>query len=393
MCICVCVSRRLAKLLILSYLPTYLPSEKESWFSFFRVALREGLDSCLWGSLLLEGFDEVWRSRRKRRMALLSSQPRPCAGDTGGPAVEGVGMWSGEQQQQQSGALAGCSIACSHHKAASFGLGRGFGAGSVGFDAPWLIEVLVRRRRHSVEVEDREGEGESEAKSRGAALAAPTETHGEAIARYDIRRATEADIPLLGDIERSAGEVFRQVGLDAVADDEPMPEEVLRGYANAGQVWVAVASGGAVVGFLACFPIAQQDSSQARAGVEGVPQTDAFLHIAELSVHGAHQKRGLGRRLLDTMFAEVAAQPSVMATGFTGDERWKRGARVVVRGFSLTTYRHLAFNKPFYERMGFREVAAGEIEGLVGRRGRELWEEEQAGILRPEMRCWMMRDL
>lgn len=355
--------------------------------------------------------------------------------------AESVSLWEGmdvvdeerhrrrqqqQQQQRHSSALEG-SVACAHHRSPSFGLGLGFGAGCVGFDAPWLIEVLLHRRRLSAEVEglvgdekkeDEEASGNATRVTHAATALAPIgpgpgkgpdavsmplipepppERTDNAPTRYEIREATEADIPLLGEIERSAGEVFRQVGLAAVADDEPMPAEVLRGYANAGHVWVAVASGGAgaVVGFLACFPIAQHDNSRQAEGrsEDAAPSVTGFLHIAELSVHAAHQKRGLGRRLLDAMLGEVAARPSVLATGFTSDVRWKRGARVVVRGLSLTTYRHLAFNKPFYERMGFHEVAVGEIEGLIGRRGRELWEEEQAGILRPEMRCWMVRDL
>lgn len=354
----------------------------------------------------------------------LSSSAWARAGDVlqgcGKSVSEGSAPWGGEekhQQQQHQHHVAHESplVACPQHGASSLGLGLGFGAGYLGFDAPWLIEILLHRRRNSVVAEGPVDDGETggavvEKATRPATILAPADLaevggsgtlastpllqrQGDASTIYDVRLATEADIPLLGDIERSAGEVFRQVGLEAVADDEPMPEEVLRGYANAGQVWVAVADRNVVVGFLACFPIAQQDTRQAWGRGEHGPDVDAFLHIAELSVHSAHQKRGLGRRLLETMFAEVQARPRVLATGFTGDERWQRGARVLIRGFSLTTYRHLAFNKAFYERMGFSEVAVGDIEGLVGRRGRELWEEEQAGILRPEMRCWMVRDL
>lgn len=352
----------------------------------------------------------------------LSSSAWARAGDVlqgcGKSVSESSACWGGEErreQQHHNVAHESSIVACTQHGASSLGLGLGFGAGYLGFDAPWLIEILLHRRRNSVVVERHVDDGENGgvaaekaphhrttfapsdlAEIGGSGTLAsplPLQRQRDASTIYDVRLATEADIPLLGDIERSAGEVFRQVGLEAVADDEPMPDEVLWGYANAGQVWVAVADGNVVVGFLACFPIAQHDTRQARSRGEDGPDADAFLHIAELSVHSAHQKRGLGRRLLETMFAEVKARPRVLATGFTGDERWQRGARVLIRGFSLTTYRHLAFNKAFYERMGFREVAVADIEGLVGQRGRELWEEEQAGILRPEMRCWMVRDL
>ena len=38
-----------------------------------------------------------------------------------------------------------------------------------------------------------------------------------------IRPATTADAPALRAIERAAGEAFRAIGMDVVADDEPEP--------------------------------------------------------------------------------------------------------------------------------------------------------------------------
>ncbi|ETN39228.1 uncharacterized protein HMPREF1541_05451 [Cyphellophora europaea CBS 101466] len=296
---------------------------------------------------------------------------------------------------------------------------------------------------------------------------------------YRIRKATPDDIPYLPDVERSAGEVFRSIeGLESLADDDPMPEEVLRCYAEAGWVWVATVAwddrrnGGKneeeeenesvqeVVGFLACFPIVsqrrqaqvqpQQLPTPQRPEAEGTEsETQAYLHIAELSVHASHQKRGLGGRLLDTMFVEVAEGPVVScatiavgggeeeqgddeealsqrqgqacdaehggegARGLGSDEdggedeaetegetlgtqrgwRARRRVKARIRGYSLTTYRHLSFNRPFYERIGFREVSVGDIEGVVGARGRELWEQEQRSIVLRETRCWMVRAL
>ncbi|MEV1294325.1 hypothetical protein [Pseudonocardia sp. NPDC049635] len=43
-----------------------------------------------------------------------------------------------------------------------------------------------------------------------------------------IRRATPADAPALREIERAAGEPFRELGLDVVADDEPPPRPAMR---------------------------------------------------------------------------------------------------------------------------------------------------------------------
>lgn len=259
--------------------------------------------------------------------------------------------------------------------------------------------------------------------------------------RYEIRHALYSETDRLGDIERSAGQVFRAVGLDAVADDEPMPVEVLRKYADQGGLWVAVVDGAGagsssaeatetgvheksrgatatanaeVIGFLAVFPIIQQHSrvNESGGGTETGSPT-AYLHIAELSVHASHQKRGLGRRLLETMLAETTATPGIPCCK-TEDGFWEatpirtpadNGVETTVkpsdlssttaqlRGYSLTTYEHLSFNALFYAKMGFRQLATNDIDLKIGMKGRELWEEEQRSIMLPEKRCWMIKDM
>ena len=248
--------------------------------------------------------------------------------------------------------------------------------------------------------------------------AAPPTAAPPSVPAYRIRKATHADVPLLGDIERSAGQVFRAVGLDAVADDEPMPAEVLASYLDAGHLWVATTASGTstgvdsgttvkhavddtIVGFLACFPIIKHPTSSNATQHDAEKTPLAHLHIAELSVHAAHQKRGLGKRLMDAMTREVTPSPYVPIPSRSASESESASAsnptdqtqKARIRGFSLTTYRHLPFNAPFYRRLGFVEVAPTEIAGVVGQRGRELWEQEQAGIMMPERRCWMVRQL
>ena len=56
-----------------------------------------------------------------------------------------------------------------------------------------------------------------------------------------LREALVTDLPRLQEIEREAGEVFRQVGMNAVADDEPLSVDVLRGYVDRGRAWVIAA--------------------------------------------------------------------------------------------------------------------------------------------------------
>ena len=79
-------------------------------------------------------------------------------------------------------------------------------------------------------------------------------------------------------------------------------------------------------------------------------------HLAEMDVHPEHGRRGLGRRLAE----EVC--------------RWagRRGYPVV----TLTTFRDVAWNMPFYARLGFAEVPRAQCTAAMksilqdeGRRG------------------------
>ena len=54
-----------------------------------------------------------------------------------------------------------------------------------------------------------------------------------------IREARQEDLPGLREIERRAGELFREVGMDAVADDEPPTLTELLPYVRDGRAWVA----------------------------------------------------------------------------------------------------------------------------------------------------------
>ncbi len=64
-----------------------------------------------------------------------------------------------------------------------------------------------------------------------------------------IRFARGDDWLTLPEIERHAGEAFRALGMDAVADDDPLSVERLADYQQAGRAWVAE-DAGRVVGYL-----------------------------------------------------------------------------------------------------------------------------------------------
>jgi 8-oxo-dGTP pyrophosphatase MutT (NUDIX family)/GNAT superfamily N-acetyltransferase len=142
--------------------------------------------------------------------------------------------------------------------------------------------------------------------------------------RFTLRRATEYDSPVIQAIERRAGERFRDVGLPEIADDAPESAESLTRFARAGRSLVASDPDGDVVGYIL---------------VERVDDA-AFVH--QLSVLPEHQGQGIGRRLLGAV------------------ELWARQSGLPM--VTLTTFdRHVAWNRPLYEHLGFRLLGDDEL--------------------------------
>lgn len=162
-----------------------------------------------------------------------------------------------------------------------------------------------------------------------------------------IRAACADDAPNLPGIERAAGALFRSLpDLAWLADSDPLPEHRHRTLIAAGTEWVAENSG-APVGFLAAEAIGGE------------------LHIVEISVAPDQQGRGLGRGLID------AAIRHAQATG--------------LQALTLTTFRDVRWNGPYYRRLGFQEVPT---ETLGERLAAILTEEERHGLPRAR-RCAM----
>ena len=137
-----------------------------------------------------------------------------------------------------------------------------------------------------------------------------------------IRRAYLAELPKLALVERSAASLFREVGLAWIADGDTLEPNLLDTMCREGTVWVAVDDTDKPVAFLAAHKLDEQ------------------FHIAEVSVARSHQRRGIGAALI------AAAADHARTHGF--------------RGVTLTTYRDLPWNGPFYSELGFVEVDASE---------------------------------
>jgi GNAT superfamily N-acetyltransferase len=151
-----------------------------------------------------------------------------------------------------------------------------------------------------------------------------------------------------------AGERFRSSPdprIAACADHDPWGEADLAPFVEDGRAWVATEDG-AVVGYLV-------------AAVH-----DGCGHVEEVSVDRAHGGRGHASALLD-----VAA-------------RW--AVALGLPAVTLTTFRDVAWNRPFYERRGYRVVPEDEWSAAMAAK---VAHEESAYGLPAELRVVMRRDL
>jgi GNAT superfamily N-acetyltransferase len=164
---------------------------------------------------------------------------------------------------------------------------------------------------------------------------------------YTLRAADERDLPLLPEIERAAATRFAQSRYPGLVEIPPMSAHTdLRLH----RVWVVVGED-RPVGFLVAGRLA------------------GGAHIYEVDVHPAHARRGLGRRLIDTL------------------AEWARGE--VLTALTLTTFSDVPWNGPYYERLGFRRLESPE----VGDELRDLLRREAVAGLPMKRRICMQREL
>ena len=139
-----------------------------------------------------------------------------------------------------------------------------------------------------------------------------------------IRPGRKNEVGRLREIERDAALLFRSSPVPYAADLEVTDVAVFIEAARDG--WLLVA-GDVAVGFAVMQPL------------------DGEVYLRELDVMRAHQRRGLGRALVEASMALVRS----------------RGHRALL----LTTFRDVAWNAPWYRRIGFVDI-------LVAERGPEL---------------------
>jgi GNAT superfamily N-acetyltransferase len=134
-----------------------------------------------------------------------------------------------------------------------------------------------------------------------------------------IRRGRSGDLAFLDPIDASGAETFERYGAPLADGSPPAPPGHWAAVLASGLLWIAEDAEAGPVGFLAAA------------------RTDDALHIEQVAVRDDHQQRGLGRRLMQAAID------------------WARGERLAA--VTLTTFRDIPWNAPFYATLGFVEPA------------------------------------
>lgn len=170
----------------------------------------------------------------------------------------------------------------------------------------------------------------------------------EPVMSLNLRLAQQQDIPQLVAVERSAAQLFCQrVELEHLADGEVMSPQQHANFIARQREWVMVTPTEQIVGFIAVQPLPNS------------------WHIAELSVAANWQRQGVGKRLIE----EVAVQARCQG----------------VQRLTLTTFEQVAWNAPYYQRLGFRRVSAAQLDAHL----QHLLAQEAEQGFAAESRCAM----
>ena len=139
---------------------------------------------------------------------------------------------------------------------------------------------------------------------------------------YAIRAARPAELHLLAAIELAAARLLAGLAPESVLNETTSEQELAHAQHD-GRLWVALA-GDRPVGF---------------AHVERIEPGAA--HLEEIDVHPDHGRRGLGKALVAAVCEWAAAEGCHSVT--------------------LTTFRDVPWNMPYYARLGFVEIAPADL--------------------------------
>jgi GNAT superfamily N-acetyltransferase len=133
------------------------------------------------------------------------------------------------------------------------------------------------------------------------------------VARFRPPRRDELEA--LRSIERDAARAFADIGMPEIAGDEPLPVAELERLRARGRAWVAVDERDRPVAYLLSAVV------------------DGCAHVEQVTVSPSHVGRGIGAALIEHLGAIARAEGRPALT--------------------LTTFRDVPWNAPYYERLGF----------------------------------------
>lgn len=184
--------------------------------------------------------------------------------------------------------------------------------------------------------------------SRLAAASPGSSCTSHASSEYRVVPARAHDLPLIPAVELAAARLLAGHAPPS-ALCETTTQFALRAAWRQGRVWVALADD-VPVGF-----------------AHVVMHEPGVAHLEEVDVHPAHGRRGLGRQLVAAACTWAAEQG--------------------LRAMTLTTFRDLPWNMPFYERMGFEIIPPADLSPAL----RSIVEDESRRGLDAARRVVMRR--
>jgi GNAT superfamily N-acetyltransferase len=155
-----------------------------------------------------------------------------------------------------------------------------------------------------------------------------TQATNSLLGSYVIRRAEQADLPLLEEIELAAAQLLQGHA----------PESVLNEATSIGDFEIAQRAGHLWVAAIDDQPVGFAHVKLLEPGA---------AHLDELDVHPRHGRQGLGRRLVMAVceWATAAGKDAV----------------------TLSTFRDPRWNMPFYASLGFEVIPKASLSDALAR--------------------------
>lgn len=170
-------------------------------------------------------------------------------------------------------------------------------------------------------------------------------------ANYSIRLASAEHLKAIPGIQVAAVSVFAESDVPLDIRYRTTAADVLQDAQESARLWVATDGNDHVVGYAM------------------IEIFDGLAHLDDLDVHPEHARQGIGSALLRVVID------------------W--AMREQYTAMTLVTFRHLAWNAPFYEKFGFSEIKGEALNDDL----RELLQDEVTAGLSGRHRIGMQLSL